>query len=83
MTRYSFQPRDYLFLKDYGFLSVAKNMGKNIGRNNSKSLSSKHSQKVLDDAKQLATDALETASKNQKEQLKKKKKKDRSNWWFD
>ena len=31
MTRYSVQPRDRIFVKGYGFLSFAKNMGKNIG----------------------------------------------------
>ena len=51
MTRYSFQPSDRIFVKDYGFLSFAKNMGKNIGKNISKSLNSKYSQKRLDDAK--------------------------------
>ena len=43
MTCYSVQPRDQIFLKDYGFLSFAKNMGKEIGQNISKSLSSKYS----------------------------------------
>ena len=38
-------------------------MGKSIGRNISKNLSPKHSQKLLDHAKQSATDALKTASK--------------------
>ena len=28
MTRYSVQPRDRIFVKDYGFLSFAKHMGK-------------------------------------------------------
>ena len=28
---YSVQPRDRIFVKGYGFLSFAKNMGKNIG----------------------------------------------------
>ena len=28
--RYSVQPRDCVFLKDHGFLSFAKNMGRNI-----------------------------------------------------
>ena len=41
MTRYSVQPRHKIFLKGYGFLSFAKNMGKNIGENISKSLNSK------------------------------------------
>ena len=63
MTHYSVHPRDRIFLKDYGFLSFAKNMGRNIGKNMSKSLRSKYSQKLLDHVKQSATDALKTASK--------------------
>ena len=30
MMKYSVQPRDRIFLKGYGFLSFAKNMGKHI-----------------------------------------------------
>ena len=63
MTRYSVQPRDRIFVKAYGFLSFAKNMGKNIGKNISKKLSSKYCQKLLDHAKKSATDAVKTASK--------------------
>ena len=33
MTKYSVEPRDQLFVKVYGFLSFAKNMGINIGQN--------------------------------------------------
>ena len=33
MTQYSVQPRERIFVKDYKFLSFAKNMGKNIIRN--------------------------------------------------
>ena len=51
MTRYSVQPRDRIFVKGYGFLSFAKNMGKNIGKNISKNLSGKYSKKILDHAK--------------------------------
>ena len=40
MTRYSVQPRDRIFVKGYGFLSFAKNMGTNISEN----LSDKYSQ---------------------------------------
>ena len=36
MTRYSFQPRNRIFVKDYGFLHFAKNMDKNICKNISK-----------------------------------------------
>ena len=61
--RYSVQPRKLIFVKGYGFLSFAKNIGKNIGKNISKNLSRKYSQKVLDHAKKSATDALKTSSK--------------------
>ena len=40
MTRSSDQPRDEVFVKDHGFLSFARNMGKNIGKDISKNLSS-------------------------------------------
>ena len=63
MTRYSVQPRAIIFVKGYGFLSFAKNMSKNIGKDISKNLSGKCSQKLLDHAKQFATDVLKTASK--------------------
>ena len=53
--RYSIEPRDRIYVKGYGFLSFAKNMGK--------SLSNKYSQKLLDNAKKSATDAIKTASK--------------------
>ena len=33
MTRYSIKPRDRIFVKGYGFLSFAKNIGKNISKN--------------------------------------------------
>ena len=60
MRRYSVPLRDQIFVKGYGFLSFARNIGKNIGEYISKSLSSK---KLLNYAKQSATDALKTASK--------------------
>ena len=63
MTRYSVQRRDRIFVKDYGFLSFAKNIGENIGKNISKNLSGKYSQKLLDYAKKSATDVLKTSSK--------------------
>ena len=63
MTRYSVQPIDRIFVSGYGFLSFVKNMSKNICKNISKSLNSKYSQKLLDDAKQSATDILKLSSK--------------------
>ena len=44
---YSVQPRDGIFVKGYGFLSFAKNIGKKISKN----LSGNYSQKILDNAK--------------------------------
>ena len=54
--RYSIEPRDRIYVKRYGFLSFAKNMGK--------SLSNKYGQKLLDDTKKSTTDAIKTSSKN-------------------
>ena len=61
--RYSFQPRDQIFVKCYEFLSFGKNVGKNIGKSLSKYLIVKCSQKLPVHAKQSATDALKTSSK--------------------
>ena len=49
--RYSIEPRNGVYVKGYGFLSLAKN------------LSNKYSQKLIDTAKKSTTDALKTASK--------------------
>ena len=70
ITRYSVQPRDWIFVKGYGFLSFAKNMGKDISKNIIKNLSGKNRQKLLDHTKQSATDAL-SQKLFQTEQLKK------------
>ena len=64
MARYSFQHRDLLFVKGYGFLSFAKYIGKKKGKNISTDLNGKYSQKPLDHTKQPATDALKTSSKS-------------------
>ena len=53
--RYSIEARDRIYVKGYGFLSSAKNMGK--------SLSNKYSQKLLDSAKKSTKDAKKIASK--------------------
>ena len=53
--RYSIEPRDRVYVKGYGFLSFAKNMGKR--------LSNKYGQKLLDSAKKSTTDVIKTASK--------------------
>ena len=54
--RYSVDPRDQIFVKDYGFLSFAKNMSQDIGKNISKNLIVKYSQKLLDHPKPSPSD---------------------------
>ena len=61
--RYSVEPRDRIYVKGYGFLSCAKNMGK--------TLNSKYGQKLLDSAKESTTDAMKLL---QKERFKKQQK---------
>ena len=53
--RYLTEPRDRRYVKGYGFLPFAKNIGKNI--------SSKYSQKLVDRPKKSAADTVKTASK--------------------
>ena len=48
--RYSIEPRDRIHVKGYGFMSFAKNIGKN--------LSNKYSEKLIDTTKRSATDAI-------------------------
>ena len=45
IKRYSIEPRDRIYVKGYGFLSFAKNIGK--------SLTNKYGQKLLDTAKNV------------------------------
>ena len=65
MTHYSDERRDQQFVKNYRFLSFAENIRRNIGKNVSGNLCSKYSHTFLDHAKQSATDAFETAPKEQ------------------
>ena len=53
--RYSIESRERRYVKGYGFLSFAKNIGK--------TLSNKYRQKLVDSSKKSAKDALKTASK--------------------
>ena len=50
--KYSIEPRDRTYLKRYGFLSFAENIGKH--------LSKKYGQKLIDSAKQPTIDAIKT-----------------------
>ena len=49
--RYSGEPRDRVYVKEYGFMSFAR------------SISNKYGKKLVDTAKNSATDAIKTASK--------------------
>ena len=53
--RYSIEPRDSIYVKGYGFLYFAKNIGK--------SLSNKYGQKLLNSGRKSTTDAVKTALK--------------------
>ena len=53
--RDSIERRDRIYVRGYGFLSFARNMGRN--------LNNKYGQKVLDSAKKSTTDAIKTPSK--------------------
>ena len=53
--RYSIEPRERRYVKSYGFLSLAKNIGRNV--------SNKYGQKLVNTAKKSATDAFKVASK--------------------
>ena len=53
--RYSIEPKDRVYVKGYGFLSFAKNMGTH--------LSSKYNQKILESAKNSTTGAIKTPSR--------------------
>ena len=53
--KYSIEPKDVTYVKRYGFLYFAKNMGTN--------LSNKYSQELLESATKSTTDAIKTASK--------------------
>ena len=62
---YYIEPRDRIYVKRYGFLSLAETIGKNP--------SNKYSQKRLVSAKKSTADVIKTASKTaiQKKQQKK------------
>ena len=68
--RYSIEPSDRIYVKDYGFLSFVKNIGKNATKV-AKSMSNKYSQKLLDSAKNLQ---MMQQKLLQKEQFKKLQK---------
>ena len=59
---HSIEPKDRMYVKGYGFLPFAKNIGA-YATKFAKNMSNKYSQKPLDSAKKSTTDAIKTASK--------------------
>ena len=60
--RYSIEPRERKYVKDYGFLSFARNLGISATKV-AKNSNNKYGQKLADSAKTSATDALKIAGK--------------------
>ena len=60
--RYSIKPRERRYVKGYVFLSFAKNMGTHATKF-AKNLNNKYGQKLVDNVKKSATDALKIAGK--------------------
>ena len=60
MMHYSVQPRDWIFVKGYGFFCLLQKIW--VTKNISKNLSGKYIKKLLDHAKQSATDTFKIAS---------------------
>ena len=60
--RYSIEPRVKIYVKEYGFLSFARNIGKNATKV-AKSMSNKYCQKFIGSAKKSPTDAIKTRFK--------------------
>ena len=58
----SIEPKDRIYVKGYGFLSFAKNMGTHATKV-AKNLSRKYIQNLLDSPKKSTADAIKTASK--------------------
>ena len=60
--RYSIEPRERRYVKGYGFLSFARNLGTHATKV-TKNLNNKYGQKLADYAKNFAADALKIAGK--------------------
>ena len=60
--RHSIEPKDRIYVKEYGFSFFAKNMGTHATKF-TKNISNKYSQKLLDTAKKSTADAIKAVSK--------------------
>ena len=63
--RYSVQPRNQIFVKEYVFLSSAKKFARTIGKNISNILSGNYYQKLLDHESNLPHMRLKLLQKEQ------------------
>ena len=59
---YSIEPRERRYVKVYGFLSFARNLGTHATKV-AKNLNNRYGQKLADSAKKSTTDALKIAGK--------------------
>ena len=62
--RYSIEPRERRYVKGYGFLSFAKNIGRN--------LINEYGKNLFDTAKNSATDALKIERQKERQQERQK-----------
>ena len=62
--RYSIEPRERRYVKGYGFLSFARNLGTHSIKV-AKNLINKYGQRLADSAKKFAADALKIAGKRE------------------
>ena len=60
--RYSIEPRERIYVKDYGFLSFGRYVG-TYATKIAKNVNYKYCQKFVDSAKKSSTDAFKIASK--------------------
>ena len=60
--RYPIEPRERIYVKGYGFLSFARNLGTHATKV-AKNLNNKYGQNLADSAKKSSTDAFKIASK--------------------
>ena len=67
---YSIEPRDRIYVKSYGFLSFATDIGKHATEV-AKNMSNKYSQKLLDNATKSTADAIKTNSKRAIQKMQK------------
>ena len=64
--RYSTEPRDRIYVKGYGFLFFAKNIGKSLSNKYAATSATNVAQKLLDSGKKSTIDTIKTVRAIQK-----------------